>query len=244
MQLTLVSHYGEKPPALASLCDSLQSRAAALLGNAFVPYDTAQIHGTIVGVEGERTDGRIVSANFSRHRNIERHIDFTGLCRAARAMQPFEIRLGGFGRHEDFGFTSNGSHSFLRSFSLQGEIAVAMGWPWSDGRHSGALFDFRKSIEKFGVLHKWHRRESDRDNDFFFVLGRVNRAGVTDERVVDAEEALRSFLADSDPVQFSVTAGTLSFVAYTDSQLPCVTSRAWRVTDPRLTGEMLAAVYD
>ncbi|HMJ91524.1 MAG TPA: hypothetical protein VK530_17000 [Candidatus Acidoferrum sp.] len=211
MQLTLVSHYGAKPARFAALLSELQSQLAATLGANFTPYHLYQIHGTIVGLEGEgeRAGLRIRNENFRRHRDVERFMDFPQIVGLVRAVKPFCIRVGGFQHSADYDFTSNGAHPFIRSFSIQGTIAVAMGWPWANGRCSDALFKLRKSLEGCGVLHKWHRRESDRDNDFFFVLGRVSRERVTGDCLKEAEEILRRQLAAREPIELEVNCDTL-----------------------------------
>ena len=68
MQLTLVSHYGPKPPTLARLIIELQQLLAQQLGTSFVPYALEQVHATVVGLEGLRVGGKVRGENFWRLR--------------------------------------------------------------------------------------------------------------------------------------------------------------------------------
>ena len=96
--------------------------------------------------------------------------------------------------------------------------------------------------QQFGALHKWHQRESDVDNDFFFVLGRVPPDIESAQR--DAvQQIIREHLAAA-PFQLPVTRATLSFVAYLDSQLPPDTSQTFRLNDQHVTASLLAGFYD
>lgn len=242
MQLTLVSHYGSKPPAFATLLGELQAHLRDSLGRAFIPYDLAQIHGTIIGLEGQRLAGEVHNENFRRLRQRVQPIDFARLTSAARSMDAFQVRVGGFSERSRCDFVSNGRPPHERSFSIQGEIAVAMGWPWQDGRYSERLVDFRKALEQCGVLHKWHRNEADRDNDFFFVLGRIDAAIATAAKA-EGESRLRRMLATRYPLELNVSSDTLAFVAYDDPRLPLSTSRVLAVNDPATTAEALRDLY-
>jgi hypothetical protein len=201
------------------------------------------VHGTIIGLEGtEATDG-VRNENFLRWRHEERRIDFAGLLALLRSQfAGFTARIGGFSAAVDYGFLSQGQHPFLRSFSLQRDIAVAIGWPIQDGAISPALDQLRRDLQRFGVLHKWHRQPDDVDNDFFFVLGRVNEA-LRNERRSAVEQELREQLARRKPLDIVVAPAALSFVGYHDPQLPLTSSPSARLTDPGLTAERLREIY-
>ena len=243
MQLTLVSHYLEKPPEFARLLDEFQTSLTKMFGGAFYPYEAAQIHGTVIGLEGTESADGVWNANFRRHRNEERPIDFDGLLAFLwNDFAGFTLRVGGFKATEDYGFISQGQHPFLRSFSVQEEIAVGMGWPFRDGAISLALDQLRKRLQRCGLLHKWHRRLNDVDNDFFFVLGRLT-GSIPDEARRAVENELRDQLSRREPLLLSLSRDTLSFVAYLDSQLPPESSRARRLTETGLTAETLRRMY-
>jgi hypothetical protein len=244
MQLTFVSHYGPKPAPFAEKIRLLQSIIAEQLGGHFKPYTVEQVHGTIIGLEGERFGNRIRNENFWRFRGAQRFIDFQGLLDFLRT-QPesnWDVSLGGYDLASDYGFTSAGQHPFLRSFSVHGEIAVVMGWPHCAGTFVPSLDELRRAFQQFGALHKWHQRESDVDNDFFFVLGRMPPDTELAKRDV-VQQIIREHLAAA-PLQLPVTRATFSFVAYLDSQLPPVNSNTFNLNDQQVTASLLAGVYD
>lgn len=245
MQLTLVSHYGEKATDCAQLIRNLQQFLAGSLGGSFRPYSVEQVHGTIVGLEGVRGGDRIRNENFRRYRHEERLVDLEGLLGFLRssAAPDFTIQIGSFDAARDYGFISQGRHPFVRSFSVQGETAVAMGWPFENGEFPPLLDQLRRRLQQFGVLHKWHQREEDVDNDFFFVLGHVAGSATPEQRTM-AEQHLREQMARMTPLLLPVTLHTLSFVAYTDRQLPPDTSRVFKVSDATTTAGTLAGVFD
>ena len=244
MQLTFVSHYGPKPAPFADKIRLLQSVIAEQLGGRFKPYTLDQVHGTIIGLEGARCEPGIRNENFRRFRGAERFIDFHGLLHFLRTRPDsgWDVRVGGYDLACDHGFTSAGQHPFLRSFSIRGEIAVAIGWPHCSGAFVPSLDELRRAFQQFGVLHKWHQRETDVDNDFFFVLGRVPPDTKSAQR--DAvQQIIREHLSAA-PLQLSVTRATLSFVAYLDPQLPPDTSLTFRPNDQQVTASLLAGLYD
>jgi len=244
MQLTFVSHYGPKPAPFAEKIRLLQSVIAEQFGGRFERYTVEQVHGTVIGLEGARFGTRIRNENFRRFRGAERFIDFQGLLDFLRTRPEsnWDVRVGGYDLAYDYGFASAGRHPFLRSFSVHGEIAVAMGWPYCSGAFVPSLDELRRAFQQFGALHKWHQRESDVDNDFFFVLGHVPPDIEPAQR--DAvQQIIREHLAAA-PLQLPVTRATLSFVAYLDSQLPPDTSQAFGLNDQQVTASLLAGFYD
>lgn len=118
---------------------------------------------------------------------------------------------------------------------------MAIGWPVQDATVSPALDQFRRRVQHFGLLHKWHRRPDDVDNDFFFVLGRINGV-MPEERRLAIDQQLREQLSRRGPFLLPLNCNTLSFVAYRDPQLPLASSRAYRVTDAHLTADVLCAM--
>src|SRR4029453_11203237 len=88
---------------------------------------------------------------------------------------PALIRLGGFDPARDYSFSSRGLHPAARSFSIQGRIAVAMGWPVVHGAFPPSIDVLRRELAQAGALHKYHASDGDIDNDFFFVIGQLER---------------------------------------------------------------------
>lgn len=242
-QTTLVSHYGKKPAALESFLAQCQQLLVAGLSTAFQPYSIDQIHATIIGLEGCRRTDRVENTNFRQLRQEVRRVDPAELLAFLRSssMPSFDVRIGGYADAEKCAFLSQGKHPHVRSFSIQGAIAVAMGWP-ADG--SNVLDDLRRSFGRINVLHKWHQTESDFDNDFFFVLGRIDPDLSETEAILSAEQTLRKFLAEIEPFSVRVDLTTLRVVSYSDTQLPLATSRAYVIDDPALTVDLLLQSYD
>src|SRR5262249_37040328 len=139
---TVVAFYGEKPGRLADFIAMLHERLGSALGPAFVPYPPAQVHATLVGLEGERSraTGELVNRDFAELRRQRRIMNVAGALRriASSPALPLPIRIGGFAPDVDHGFASRGQHPYRRSFSVQGENVVAIGWPWA-GAVSTAL---------------------------------------------------------------------------------------------------------
>ena len=191
-----------------------------------------------------KSDGAIVDCNFQAIRGKRHIINWQELLNFLRdpKFPEISIRIGGFNLNCNYGFTSRSQHPFLRGISLQGEIAVAMGWPFGEGGYTTALDELRRSFQKFGVLHKWHQTEDDIDNDFFFVLGRVDRTHVSqaEEELIQAE--LRALLAGMT-LPIVINQRTISFVSYVEPQLPLSTSRNIPIVDTTFGQQEAVAEY-
>lgn len=68
--LTLVSLYGDKVPEFAQLITECQSVVAEVLKEDFEPYEIAQVHATLIGLE-EKKKAPLVNDNFSKSRGRE-----------------------------------------------------------------------------------------------------------------------------------------------------------------------------
>jgi len=243
VQLTLVSHYGEKPADFAALIRELQANIAAFFGARFVPYRLEQVHATIVGLEGKRDGGGVCSENFLRLLGEERHFDFAAMLNFLRHdFAGFDVRVGGFRVETDHGFLSQGQPPFARSFSIQGTTAVAMGWPRAASRFPPVLDELRRSLQRFGALRKWAWREGEVDNDFYFVLGQL-RSPVPNAERERVQNVVRETLAAIPPLVLRVDRASLAFVAYSDLRLPPETTRAMWIDESSTTPERLEAVY-
>lgn len=243
MQATLVSQYGKKTDEFSSYVKRCQEELTTSLSSVFMPYEIAQVHSTIIGLEGCCRNSRIENTNFREHRQKVRLMvpsEFLTFLRSS-SLPAFDVQIGGYVEAEDYGFLSQGKHPYLRSFSIQGVVAVAMGWP-TDGTNT--LDDFRRSFNPVNVLHKWHKAESDIDNDFFFVLGRVNQDSVSEETVDNAATHMRHFMANADPITVNVNRTSLQIVCYSDTQLPISTSIAHAIDDLNFTPNDLLQCYD
>lgn len=242
-QVTLVAFAGAKPGPLATLIDELDGRLSAALGPAWRPYAGDQVHATLIGLECVPGSLRL-NRNFSTARGRSVAMDVPGLVRhvAHELRMPLSIRFGGFAADE-CPFTSRGRSPSERSFSIQPAraaggraIAVLMGWPvrrspvsavpWMYPRSLDAL---RRDAQDHGVLHAWHARPADVDNDLYLRLGLL-ADDVDAERVARVETEIRGWLAKRPPVIVDLLADALSLIGYIDETLPLSTSRRVPVT--------------
>jgi hypothetical protein len=240
-QSTLVAHYGRKPSQLTTLVRRLQQRLDEALGRAFQPYAIDQVHGTIIGLEGCRVEGGVRNENSGALMDIAGFVDFL----SGPGFVPIHIRAGGYREATAYPFRSRNTHPYQRSFSIQAGIAVAMGWPAAGA--PDALDLFRRAAEQFGIRHKWHRTDDEVDNDFFLVIGLVERGDPvrSDAAVVEAAaEQIRSELAASGDTSIEIDRDALSLVAYSDPRLPLSTSRRYALDEPDLAAKLTALYPD
>ena len=246
MQATLVAYYGEKPEKLAEFIQKLQDKLKLVFHNHFYPYHVEQVHGTIIGMEGILKDGKILNKYFQDLREELRPMDLDGALKFIRSTSilPLHIRVGGFRKGKSYLFNSCGVHPYYRSFSIQGEIAVAIGWPVTkNGAYSTSLHRLRHQFQQYNILHKYLKERDDVDNDFYFVLGRV-APGILDTTLKhEAEDCLRSYSAGIKPFFIPIGYENLSLVCYTSDALPQETSLPFQVTDDFLDGQSLIKAY-
>ena len=220
-QLSLVALFGEKKeqyPELWNLLEGLQCSIEACLGKEnFSRYEESQVHGTIVGLEGDRDGVCVWNRNcyeILRMRcpmKVADLLDF--VLDDDNPVLPVTIQIGGFQENASYTFTSRGLSPYIRSFSIQGEIAVAMGWPVKDNSYTSDIDGLRRSFNQFNVLHKYHNSAKAYDNDFFFVLGNVSR-GLTAGMLSACQHQMREILARSQIPPLQITKHQLSIVAY------------------------------
>jgi hypothetical protein len=238
-QATLAAWFGPKPGDLHRLIRRLQDEVGQLGDGVFVPYGVRQVHATLFGLA--RTVG-LRNRNFAELRGIEAEMDLDGLRTylLESDVLPLHLRFGGF-RAGEVPFRSRGEPPFERTFSIQGDKAVLVGWPTTaDGRKtSDALDRLRREAQDHGVLHRYHARPEDVDNDAYLRLGLL-RADVGADPCREVEEAVRRLLADAPALHVEIDARDLSFVTYTDETLPLGTSRVWPLPDPGAVAGVLA----
>ena len=215
MKATLVSHYGNKSDELSAYLRQLQEYLSNSFSTGFRPYSLEQIHATIIGFESPGAEPASILS----------------LLRSAE-LPSFEIQIGGYAPSRDYGFLSQAQHPAVRSFSVQQDTAVAMGWP---GGGANDIDRLRRSFNRINIRHKWHQSKMDIDNDFYFVLGRLNRNSLGDGKIEVVEQKVRSYMAAIEPLILTVDSGTLAVVFYQDPELPRDTSVAYAITDKSFT---------
>ena len=97
-----------------------------------------------------------------------------------------------------------------------------MGWPVSGSEFPSSIDQLRwRFASEVGVRHKWHKKAGDIDNDFVFVLGRLDRRYAEPMRVQGTMEDVKLFLAGlEEGVLVTIAPETLQVIGYLDAQLP------------------------
>ena len=258
-QVTLVSLYGDKQGDFAALIAECQQLVARAVGSAFTPYDVRQIHATIIGLERHRAPA--CNASFSKHRGEDVAMDFTGFLAYLRTCEhiPFEVQLGGFAPG-DYPFTSRKAAPYERSFSVQGDKLVVMGWPVrSEPRstppaipaatsHGARTYPptlelIRRTAQRYGILHGYHRAAADVDNDLFFRIGLVDPEAIPASATSALEFQARQLLSARRPLVIGVQLEDIYIAAYEDARLPLSSTRSWSLADPGVTGDFVAGLF-
>lgn len=246
MDLTLTAFYKEKPNDFFEYIRWCQSLVFKQIAEAFRPYDPAQVHATIVGLEGIRKNHKVYNTCYGRLGKIK-EMDLEGLldCLGDTTLPPLQIRLGGFRFDHNFSFTSLGQHPYQRSFAIQHSgIVVAMGWPAQKlGEFPATLDCLRRSFNQYNILHKYHKTEKDVDNDFFFVLGKIDPEAISKGMCERVSEGVREEIAAIEPIYIDITHENLSLVAYENEELPLSTSIQFSLKDARNDIAALKALY-
>lgn len=215
--VTAVALYGTKTGALRSLLETVQAITGKRLRGGFRPYTLDQIHGTVIRLDGvtDRQTGLIVN---------QRYLELTGTPRAmdhARASEilaayltpPLSIRIGGYQPDTPATFSSRGQHPYERTFSLQGDAFVLMGWPVGtvmNGMSQRPLDELRRKMNDANILHWYHESATDIDNDFHLVVGHHN--GASQYEITEAVRYVRGYLA-RHPVQIQVGVDQIAIIA-------------------------------
>ena len=245
MDFTLVAYYGEKPPQIARLVQEVNRELRASLGGAFHPYSLQQVHATIIGLEGYRSGARIINSNYLRKCGELRALDLERVFQILEdeSLLPFNITIGGFTEHGRYPFMSRSSPPHLRSFSVQGSCAVVVGWPYQNGEHSESMDKIRRAFNQANALHKYHDSPTAEDNDFFLVLGSLDRMQVNAIRLQETIGRLQSFLIARQPTIVRVCRECLRLVAYVDPKLPRETSASYTIDEAQGKIDEIRSLY-
>jgi len=261
IQVTLISLYGNKNSNFETLIKECQQLVTSTVGTAFTPYDIRQIHATIIGLE-QRTGSSLCNANFAKYRGRDVVMDFDGFLSYLRqcGQIPFEVQLGGFS-NRDYPFTSRGTTPYERSFSIQGDKVVVMGWPvrgkplvappatpavWTqEARIYPTTLDvIRHAAQGFGILHGYHQDLTDVDNDLFFRIGLIDPRSLTPATQNDLEDQIRKFLgAPRSPSIVEICPDDICIAAYEDDRLPLNSTQAWSLANPKVTGKFVNSLF-
>lgn len=236
-QQTIVALYGQKIGPLAELLKTIQDKLSEVKGIKFNKYDLSQIHATLIGLE-EEPDKPNVNRNFLRKRKEEVQMGISGFREYLRSSSelPFQIQIGGF-KDRDYPFTSRSQRPYKRSFSIEGDKAVIMGWPirgkpledldiypiqliQESRLYPNTLDILRRNAQRFRILHAYHASATDVDNDLYLrigLFGNVDQAKVRSEEI---QKNLRDFLSNMSPIILNIELKDLKVVSYEDETLP------------------------
>src|SRR5690348_3636322 len=129
--ISAVAFYGQKTGRLRELLTGVQALIAEHVGADFRPYTLEQVHGTLIALNGVREGGAIVNEYLLEHAGVRQEMDLPRVMDilARRFAVPLRVRIGGFRPDQAVPFRSRGQHPAERSFSVQGEAFVRVGWP-------------------------------------------------------------------------------------------------------------------
>ena len=211
--ISAVAFYGPKTGRLRELLTGVQAQIAEHVGNDFRPYTLDQVHATLIALNGVRAGGTIVNEYLLEYAGERREMDLPRVMDilARRFATPLRVRIGGFRPGQAVPFTSRGQHVAERSFSVQGEAFVLVGWPAESLAGAGRpLDDLRREMNAAGVLHRYHARPGDVDNDLHLVVGHQTRAPAA--ALARATAAVRDKLA-ADPADLAIALSDVTIVA-------------------------------
>jgi len=259
-QVTLVSLYGEKRNDFAALISKCQELVKSTPGVKFEAYDIRQIHATIFGLE-RKIGSTNFNLNFSKYRGRDVAMNFDGVVEFLRRSGhfPLEIEVGGFNKR-DYPFSSRQNTPFERSFSIQKEKVVVMGWPirgkpltvppttiqsWAQEArlYPDSLDQIRHAAQGFGILHGYHQRPVDVDNDLFFRIGLIDPGSLPEDGRSALETRVRQMFCTEPPPILDIRIDDLCLASYEDDTLPLSSTQTWPLTDPRLTASFITALY-
>jgi hypothetical protein len=212
--ISAVAFYGPKTGPLRDFLTGVQALLAEHLGGSFLPYSLDQVHATLIALNGvpDPDTGAIVNEYYRTHTGARLIMDTRQAMDilTARFSDPLRVRIGGYAQRQEIPFTSRGQHLFERAFSVQQNALVLVGWPTDSlGGPARPLDKLRRDMNAANVLHRYHFRDTDVDNDLHLVVG--HHAGASAAELERAVGAVRAELAD--PIEIAIGLGDVKIVA-------------------------------
>jgi len=205
---TAVALFGAKVRPLEDLLRAIQGIVSDELGEKFHPYALEQVHGTLIGLDFvlDQDSGLPFQEHYSEVTGSATPIvPEEALAILRSVLEPsLRVRIGGYGPGSGTTFTSRGEHPYHRMFSAQGHAFVLMGWPLvtiKRGSSEMPLNDLRRSMNKAGIMHRYHQSMTDNDNDLYLVIG--HHEGSPANETAAAVSKVRSYLAEH-PVEIDL----------------------------------------
>jgi hypothetical protein len=211
--ISAVAFYGPKTGRLRELLTGVQALIAEQVGTDFRPYTLDQVHATLIALNGVRDPetGAIVNEYLLAHAGVRREMDLPRVMDILVRATPLRVRIGGFRPDHEIPFTSRGQHLAERTFSVQDQAFVLMGWPADSLAGAGRPLDeLRREMNQANVLHRYHVHATDVDNDLHLVVG--HHAGAPPGALARATAAVRDRLA-ADPVDLTIGRTDVKIVA-------------------------------
>ena len=211
--VSAVAFYGPKTGALREALAGVQALIAEHVGDDFRPYTLDQVHATLIALNGVRDPqtGAIVNEYLLAHAGMRREMDLPRVMDILAGATPLRVRIGGFRPGQELPFTSRGQHLAERTFSVQDKAFVLAGWPADSLAGAGRpLDDLRREMNAANVMHRYHVRPADVDNDLHLVVG--HHAGAPAGALARATAAVRDKLA-ADPVDLTIGLTDVKIVA-------------------------------
>lgn len=183
--ITLVAFYKDtKPSALQDLIAITQGGLRQCLADypKLLHLYRHWAHATLCGMEGHMDSiGNIFTGNMlERAGNTSEPVhtlEIDGFLDFVRSYSwPMCFQFGGY-HPDDINPYDRSRKPWDRSFTVRSDaLMVLMGWPLSASRQpfSPQLYEFRQTLHRFGVVHKYHCHREDRDNDLFMVTAGLN----------------------------------------------------------------------
>ncbi|NNE33730.1 MAG: hypothetical protein HKN13_00735 [Rhodothermales bacterium] len=244
-QLSLVAFYRSKPSQLEDLIRQCQDIASDRLGICFTPYEVAQVHATITGMERVPLPG-IDDIYLSRNAHVlydrRQEMNYDSLRPTVENLLPVSIRWGGYNPNE-IPYTGKSAQPFRRSiyFNRSTGKLVLIGWPHINGDFSEPkLLQLRNGLEReCGLVHKYQN-----DNDFFQVLGTFDLSKVqgVDGEIYQAEAQLADLLEETR-IDVELTPEELQVVCYLDTALPAATTHSIALNSDELSTALIKRLY-
>jgi hypothetical protein len=207
--ISAVALYGPKAEPLRSSLAEVQALIAAQAGDSFRPYSLDQVHATLIALNGIRDPetGVVVNEYYLEHTGTRLEMNLERAGRILSGHLPLRVRIGGYREDQAVPFFSRGQHLFVRTFSVRANAFVLIGWPPVPGRPLDRL---RREMNAANVLHRYHQRADDIDDDFYLVVG--HHDGAPPEALERAVGAVRDKLS-ANPIDLDVRAGDVKVVA-------------------------------
>ena len=166
--VSAVAFYGPKAGPLRDLLAGTQALIAEYVGDDFRAYSPEQVHATLIALNGVRDPGTgaVLNEYLLEHDGVRREVDLPRVMDilARRFSTPLRVRIGGLRANQELPFTSRGQHLAERTFSVQDQAFVLMGWPAESLAGAGRPLDeLRREMNAAGVRHRYHVRATDVD---------------------------------------------------------------------------------